>query len=151
MDATHAYALEGARRALARVTVATETHALSPAAAEASMWLAALDEERGGKDDRSPHVATCRAAEVSDLLQGIRYVRNQATHALARLASDKRPHPLRSTGATQCPAPGLGGQAGPRGAQPRTAEGLRECARWKRRDRHTPHGDRLAESATGLR
>jgi hypothetical protein len=88
MHATHAYALEGARRALARVTAATEAHAHSHAAAEASMWLAALDEELGGKDDRSPYVAACRDDEVRDLLQGIRYVRNQATHALARLASD---------------------------------------------------------------
>lgn len=88
MHATHAYAMEGARRALARVAAATDAHALSHAAAEAAMWVAALDEKLGGKVDASPYVEACRADEVRDLLQGIRYVRNQATHALARLAFD---------------------------------------------------------------
>lgn len=83
-----AYALEGARDAVARIKT-TYRPSDSRGASEAAFWIAALEgvlaAPSGGHKSGSAWAHKCRKAGVRDLLEGLRFVRNHAAHGLAHL------------------------------------------------------------------
>lgn len=88
MRAEEQYALDGARAAAGRVARSVYRDELGHAAAEAATWIAALDERLGGKESNSAYVAACQQAGMRELMQGFRYVRNQAIHSLLILPEE---------------------------------------------------------------
>ncbi|NYI40348.1 hypothetical protein [Demequina lutea] len=81
------YALDGARRAIARLGGTSDPRVIAHAAAEAAFWIAAVDEGLGGKAERGAYVEARRQGAVDDLMTGIRFVRNASVHSeLARIA-----------------------------------------------------------------
>ncbi len=81
------YALDGARRAIARLGGTSDPRVIAHAAAEAAFWIAAVDEGLGGKAEGGAYVEARRQGAVEDLMKGIRFVRNASVHSELAMAA----------------------------------------------------------------
>lgn len=90
------YAIDGAREALARATERHDVEGFAREAAHTALWITALDNELRDQQGAGRWERARRDAEVHDLLLGLRYVRNQAVHALVLFGKQMgEPVPLR--------------------------------------------------------